>query len=204
MGQYYRAIVKKQNGRIDVYNRYIMKNGEKEYTPAKLTEHSWWLHEFVNAVCLDVYNRKEKNRIAWIGDYAHTYLRCYNLKAFNGLNQRQIKNLSDRCWKSKGKAVEPTDFNLDGLFLVNHTKEEYVDCSKYYKRNVMGDGWCLHPLPLLTCIGNGLGGGDYNSPTDDSTEDYVGAWAWDEISITDNPVYDYFPIEPIFKDKGWD
>lgn len=204
MGQYYRAMVKKQNGRIDVYNRYIMKNGEKEYTPAKLTEHSWWLNEFVNAVCLDVYQRKEKCRIAWIGDYAHTYLRCYDLTSFNGLNQRQIKRLSDRCWNCDGRAVKPTDFTLNGLYLVNHTKEEYVNCSEYYNRNIMEDEWCIHPLPLLTCIGNGLGGGDYNSPTDDSTKDYVGAWAWDEISIMHEPVYDYFPIAPVFKEKGWD
>ncbi len=31
MGQYYRAIVKKQNRRITVYNRYIMRGKEKEY-----------------------------------------------------------------------------------------------------------------------------------------------------------------------------
>ncbi len=207
MGQYYRAIVKKQNRRITVYNRYIMRNGEKEYMMAKLTEHSWWLNEFVNAVCLDVYNRKEKNRIAWIGDYAESYLECRELKSFNGLNQRQISRLTHQCWDCEGIAVEPTDFTLKDKYLINHTKGEYIDCNEFYKNSIMhskyGD-WCFHPLPLLTCIGNSLGGGDYSSPTDDSTEDFIGSWAWNEISIEDNPPEGFTEILPIFKEQGWE
>lgn len=166
MGQYYRAIVKKQNRRIDVYNRNILRNGKEEYMMAKLTEHSWWRNEFVNAVCLAVYERKEKNRIAWIGDYADTFLECMDLKTFNGLNQKQIKRLCEQAWDCNGISVAPTDFTLDGKYLINHTKREYIDCTKYFNASVMhskyGD-WCMHPLPILTCIGNGLGGGDYHS-----------------------------------------
>lgn len=206
MGQYYRAIVKKQNRRIDVYNRDIIRNGEKEYTPAKLTEHSWWLNDFVNAVCLAVYERNEKNRIAWMGDYADTFLACNDLKSFNGLNGRQIREMTKRAWNSEGIAVEPTDFTLEGLYLINHTKKEYIDCTKYFNASVMhtkyGD-WCLHPLPLLTCIGNGLGGGDYRYKTDDSTEEYVGYWAWDEISIEDKPINGFEEIYPVFRETGW-
>lgn len=204
MGQYYRAIVKKPNGRLDVYNRDIIRNGKSEYMVAKLMEHSWWLNEFVNAVCLDIYNSKAANRVAWIGDYATTYLDCFDLKELNGLDKAKIYRLSKRCWACDGKAVELTDFTLDGKYLINHTKKLYVDCSEYYADSVSSDEWCIHPLPLLTCIGNGLGGGDYNSPTDDSTEDYVGAWAWDEISIADKPVDAYFKAFPLFKEKGWD
>ena len=54
MGQYYRAMVKLQNGRTLVYNRNVMRNDKPEYTVAKLTEHAWWLNEFVNGVCLDL------------------------------------------------------------------------------------------------------------------------------------------------------
>ena len=204
MGQYYRALVKKQNGRIIAYNRDVIRNGKCEYMVAKLMEHSWWLNDFVGGVCLDIYNSKETVRVAWIGDYAHTYLDCYDLSKFNGLNKRQITRMTNRCWNCKGIAIPVNNFTLDGLFLINHTKKEYVDCNEYYKDNVMSDEWCIHPLPLLTCIGNGLGGGDYTSPTDDSTEDYVGAWAWDEISIADKPIEDYSKIFPIFKEKGWE
>lgn len=203
MGQYYRAIVKKQNGRFDVYNRYILINGKSEYTPAKLTEHSWWYNYFVNAVCLDLYNRKERNRIAWIGDYADTFLKCIGLKDFNGLDNTKIKKLTKRCWECDGRQVEKTDFTLYGLYLVNNTKEEYIDCSNYYQNNCMTGEWCMHPLSILTCIGNGLGGGDYSNPTDDSTEEYIGYWAWDEISIEDLPPTNYTEIKPIFKEKGW-
>ncbi len=204
MGQYYRAMVKKQNGRIVVYNRDVIRDGKPQYMVAKLTEHSWWLNDFVNAVCLDLYNSKETRRIAWIGDYASTYLDCNDLKQFNGLNKQKINRMTKRCWDCKGIAVPATDFTLDGLFLVNHTKKRYIDCSEYYKHNVTSDEWCIHPLPILTCIGNGLGGGDFNSPTDDSTEDYIGAWTWDEISIADKSTNGYIEIAPVFKEKGWD
>lgn len=137
MGQYYRAIVKKQNRRIDVYNRYILRDGKEEYMMAKLTEHSWWRNEFVNAVCLAVYERKEKNRIAWIGDYAETFLKCMDLKTFNGLNQKQIKRLTEQTWDCNGISVPPTDFSLDGLYLINHTKREYFDCTKYFNASVI-------------------------------------------------------------------
>ena len=201
MGQYYRAIAKKPNGRLDVYNRDVIRNGKPEYMMAKLCEHSWWLNDFVNGVCLDVYNSKAPNRLAWIGDYADTFLNCFDLKEHNGLNQRQIHRLYKRCWECDGRAVETTGFTLDGLFLINHTKKQYIDCAKFYNNSVMDDEWCFHPLPLLTCIGNGLGGGDYCSPTDESTEDYVGAWAWDEISIADKPVAGFTEILPVFKEK---
>ncbi|MCM1368641.1 MAG: hypothetical protein NC184_07530 [Roseburia sp.] len=168
-------MVKKPNGRIIVYNRNVIRNGKPEYMVAKLTEHSWWLNDFVNAVCLETYESKEFRRIAWVGDYANTYLACFDLPSFNGLNKAQINRMHKRCWRDeKGIDVPTTDFTLDGLFLINKTKKEYVDCSKYYQNSVMDDEWCLHPLPLLTCIGNGLGGGDYNSPTDDSTDEYIG------------------------------
>lgn len=204
MGQYYRAMVKKPNGRIDVYNRDVIHRGKPEYMLAKLCEHSWWPNDFVNGVCLDILNSKGVNRIAWIGDYADTFLDYTGLESHNGLDKEQIKRMHKRCWTIKGIAVNHTDFTLDGLFLINHTKKEYVDCSQYYKDSVMKDSWCFHPLPLMTCIGNGLGGGDYRSATDDSTEEYVGAWAWDEISIEDKPDPDYLAIFPIFKEKGWD
>ena len=30
-----------------------------------------------------------------------------------------------------------------------------LDGNSYYKRCVFDGGWCIHPLPLLTVIGNG-------------------------------------------------
>ena len=70
--------------------------------------------------------------------------------------------------------------------------------------NSDGDKWCMHPLSLLTAIGNGYGGGDYRSPTLASTFELVGYWAWDEINITDNIPENYELLQPIFKEKGWE
>lgn len=207
MGQYYKAIVKK-NGRMTVYNRNILRDVNCEYTPAKLTEHSWWLNEFVNAVCLDIYERKGNHRVAWVGDYAKSFLHNINRKSFNRLNGKQIARLHEQAWRCEGVAVSPTDFTLSGKYLVNHTKKEYFDGSLYFEKSCMhtkdnGD-WCMHPLPLLTCIGNGWGSGDYKSPTADSTKEYIGAWAWNELSIEDIPPAEYVEIYPVFKERGWE
>ena len=58
-------------------------------------------------------------------------------------------------------------------YVVNHTKRAYVDMSKLSTRD-----YALHPLPILTADGNGLGGGDYNG-----SYDRVGEWARDVITM---------------------
>lgn len=199
MGQYFRAMTQYKNI-ITVYNRNIKHNGKEEYTVAKLTEHAWWRNNFVNAVCLDVYRKQEPVCIAWIGDYAD------NVESLNGLDKSKITKLFNLCWDCKGTAVTPTDFTLQNLYLINHSKKQFVDCNEYFKNSVVyiqNVDWCFHPLPLLTCIGNGLGCGDFNHPTNDSTMNYVGAWAWDKISITDNCPKNYDEINLLFKERGW-
>lgn len=42
--------------------------------------------------------------------------------------------------------------------------------------------WVTHPLPLLTAIGNGRGGGDYHG----TNESMVGMWAMDLLSFTED------------------
>ena len=50
MGQYYNILMKEENKNTVVYNRDLIVNGKKEYTFAKLMEHSWWLNPMVNAI----------------------------------------------------------------------------------------------------------------------------------------------------------
>jgi len=57
---------------------------------------------------------------------------------------------------------------------------------QYVKRNVHKPSyddheWCAHPLPLLTALGNGMGGGDYRGK---EGKDNIGSWAFDEIYVT--------------------
>ena len=206
MGQYYYILMKEENKKSAVYNRDLIVNGKKEYTFAKLMEHSWWLNPMVNAIAEKIYNTVNPVQIIWMGDYANGFID--EKDTFNGLSYNKINKLYDRCWSrdSKTKAIKTTEFTLDGKFLINHTKKLYINCSKYYEDSVMktkdyGD-WCIHPLPLLTCLGNGLGGGDYRSPTDDSSDFLVGTWAWDNLSIKDEPILEYDELEPVFKEIG--
>ena len=200
MGQYYIVLEIENNKKLIVYNRNIIVDGKEEYMMAKLTEHSWWLNPFVNAICEKIYNNNH-SRIIWMGDYADQFASELEDK-HNGLTKAKIKSYHKRCWGEDDNtiAIPTTEFTLDDKYLINHTKREYINCSTYYKESEMEDEWCLHPLPLLTCIGNGLGGGDYRRPTLGSSTELVGMWAWDEISITDEPISDYTEIFPIFKE----
>ena len=205
MGQYYRVLEKENNKRLIVYNRNIIVDGKEEYMVAKLTEHSWWYNPFVNAVCEKIYNDARKSRIIWMGDYAKQF--ASNLEGtHNGLTPLKIRRYHKRCWATDSTtfSIPSTEFTLEGKYLINHTKKEYINCSTYFENSVMTDNWCMHPLPLLTCIGNGYGGGDYKSPTLGSSIELVGMWAWDEISIDDDPISEYTEIFPVFKEEGWE
>ena len=73
-----------------------------------------------------------------------------------------------------------------GCYVINRTKKQYYSRDDVKPFEVkFGDGtadnWQINPLPLLTCEGNGRGGGDYRS---DDCGSLVGTWARDLIEIT--------------------
>lgn len=165
MGQYYMVLLEKDGER-----KILDRSVDGEYTAAKLMEHSWWKNPFVGTVCKMLLNNPTK--IIWMGDYAD--------------DTEKIKELSDEdlysaVWGDdvKKEGVMKNVLLLDGLFLVNHTKKEYINCDEYKKACIDEDGWYIHPLPLMTAIGNGLGGGDYYG----INKDKVGYWDYDEISV---------------------
>jgi hypothetical protein len=93
----------------------------------------------------------------------------------------------DRC---KGNNQVPKDevypvSVLAGRYVINHSKREFVDKTKVPNR----DGWYIHPLPLLTCEGNGKGGGDFRGDSN-----LVGSWARDLISVYDTAPENYKEI----------
>ncbi len=205
MGQYYKTITVDDAGHFTAYNRKVIENGEEHYTMAKLLEHSWWENPFVNAIAETIYNDASR-RVVWLGDYSDEFMEDYP-DGFNGISKNRVCQWHNIVWgeHSRDKAIETTDFTLDNKFLINHTKKIFIDCSEYFKRSVTkkwnDDGWCIHPLPLLTCIGNGCGGGDYRFATEDSTVDMVGTWAFDEIGIEDEKPTDYTEVFPTFKEQ---
>ena len=156
MGQYYYAVILDANGWIRVW----MAPG----FGAKLMEHS-----YLGGIGVGTFEweltpegRHYMSRVVWCGDYADVE---------PGLG----KNLHLICNERNDLMLTPTAVTLgEHPFLVNHTKRQFVDKSKVPKG--LG-GFQIHPLPLLTCEGNGRGGGDF-----DGTSPLIGSWARDVIS----------------------
>jgi hypothetical protein len=156
MGQYYYGVILDENGWI----RAWMAPG----FGAKLMEHS-----YLGGIGVGTFEweltpegRHHMSRVVWCGDYAD---------AEPGLG----KNLHLICNERNDLMLTPTAVTLgEHPFLVNHTKRQFVDKSKVPKG--LG-GFQIHPLPLLTCEGNGRGGGDF-----DGTSPLIGSWARDVIS----------------------
>jgi hypothetical protein len=156
MGQYYYAVILDANGWI----RAWMAPG----FGGKLMEHS-----YLGGIGVGTFEweltpegRHHMSRVAWCGDYADVE---------PGLG----KNLHLICNERNDLMLTPTAVTLgEHPFLVNHTKRQFVDKSKVPKG--LG-GFQIHPLPLLTCEGNGRGGGDF-----DGTSPLIGSWARDVIS----------------------
>jgi len=185
-------------------------------TGLKLMEHSYIGNNFVEAVerLLSLNGAWYRTRFCWAGDYMdeglfvppdsltyvcdgeeynHTLYSYVNEKGKNVVEGAENINRSDYD-KAKSKAKELTDKFLSGLpkagkFLVNHTKKLCLDLSK---ERGTGEKWnngksiVIHPLPLLTCSGNGRGGGDFRA----EENELVGSWAGDVISMEYEPIYE--------------
>lgn len=188
MGQYFRPILGNLRG-LDckVFDRSV--DGER--TLAKLMEHSWWENPFVNSFAARLYHHKK--RVCWVGDYADApddfkfpFSSAIHVPCFAdvwGDNVRLLKSKS-------------TDLTLDGKFLVNHDTEQYVDLSEYKKLSADKDGWAIHPLPLLTAVGNDRGSGDFHDGN--IGYEYVGIWAWHLLSVTDKQPKKFAKFNLIF------
>lgn len=192
MGQYYMAILGDAYGlNCKVFDRSV----DGQYTFAKLMEHSWWKNPFVNAFSEFLYN--EPSRVAWVGDYADEpddfhfphcsafYVPCY-------------KEVWGETIKPVG--VASSDFNLDSKFLLNHDRQQFVDLDEYKRLSVDKDGWTIHPLPLLTAVGNDRGGGDFHEGN--TGFENVGLWAWQLISFADKPPKDFSKFLLVFKEDA--
>jgi len=184
MGQYYMPIIENVLGRT-VFDRSV----DGEYTMAKLMEHSYWDNPFCCAFAKKLVNTPTK--VCWVGDYAEP---------------KECKKLGftyDEVWGDNVNAVgvKSTTFSLDDVrYLVNETRKWVVDLKEYKRTAIRAKPrWgIINPIPLLTCLGNGRGGGDFHG-NEKSTNSYVGRWAWDVIYLTNNePPKNYRKIHPVF------
>lgn len=172
------------------FNRSV----DNEYTFAKLLEHSWWENSFVNSFSERLYNKL--SRVCWVGDYADkpddfnfpncsaSYIPCY----------REV-------WGDKVQTLSSTstDFKLDGKFLINYDTKQFVDLNEYNAKSIDKHGRTIHPLPLLTAVGNGRGGGDFHEGN--IGFENVGIWAWHLLKISDAPEKDFTKLDLVFIEK---
>jgi len=164
---------------------------------AKLREHSWAKNPFVRFVERQLMITPQ--RVVWSGDYADeedpSTITPFEIKALadekseywnskvlkeKGINLYSLSDIvgkltHDESVKSKYKHDYKSVAPLTAKYLVNHDRKEFVDKTKTPKDN---DGWQMHPLPLLTCEGNGRGGGDYRGESD-----LIGIWARNIIGV---------------------
>jgi len=159
MGQYYKPV------NIDkkefVYS-HDYENG------LKLMEHSWIENDFVAIVenLIKKGGAWYKNRIVWAGDYAENEPNT-NENLYDLVGEEPIKPKSKRDKKLR--------------YLKNLDTKEFVNLSKVPVSEVYNDfKFRIHPLPLLTCEGNGQGGGDYFGQ---DKNNLIGKWARNRVTI---------------------
>ncbi len=178
MGQYYRIFTcEKEGNNPKVYVSYDYDAG------AKLMEHSYYHNEFVEAVTsqlLLTQERDEPLRVWWVGDYANEEDIPECKKKYSPINS---------AWGDESKIwhIKEWSYSFDfeaQSYLINLDTHEYIDLQKAKTQNMV-PGWSgsIHPLPLLTAVGNGRGGGDYCEGS--TNMNMVGAWAGDLLQIVD-------------------
>ena len=174
MKQYYRPTVSIKENNIEVvwhFRSFDYNEG------AKLMEHSYFQNMLVGAVEKFLAENKDlKPRCAWMGDYG------------DEISMGDTKVIFDSGETMK----EPITIDVEGFeratmygYLINVSKHEYIDIS-HYLTDCGKDGELIcdiiHPLPILTAVGNGLSGGDYEG----ICMEYVGVWAGDIIIPTND------------------
>lgn len=162
MGQYYYPIVLDENGKKII----VWMCAHNYNNGLKLMEHSYLGNNFVSTFefGLSPEGPYYKSRVVWAGDYADK-------------EPDQEKNLYQMCdeYTMISPQVKETKMYR---YIINHSKKQFVDKTKAPTKRVEYTNWALHPLPLLTCEGNGRGGGDYRGESP-----LIGSWARDIISV---------------------
>ena len=176
MGQYYKpvSIEKKEHVLSHSYDSGL-----------KLMEHSWLNNSFVKAVCtlIAIGGAWYGDRIVWAGDYAGP-----EPNTENDENEGRGDNLYHIC----NTEVKPDVPKKEFRYVINMDTKEFVDTKKIPISDIWTDDkgkewpFIIHPLPILTCEGNGHGGGDLHKESD-----LVGKWARARVSVTDEVPTDY-------------
>lgn len=197
MGQYYLPLLIKGNSKKVFDNHVILKDGSTDWNGLKLMEHSWSENLVCGAVVNALYHNKQ--RVCWMGDYANEN----DFEQVNCDNRELKEKLYNIVWndRANGKHLQKTReedcVHLKELIIVNHTKKVYINCDEYLKHN-KDEGWCVHPLPILTCSASHSGGAYYGP-----NKHLCGTWFYDEIEVVDvgEIPANYEEVLPVFLDR---
>jgi len=164
MGQYYMPVsIEKEQS---VYS-HDYGNG------LKLMEHSWIGNNFVGVVERLISKGGDwfGTRIVWGGDYADGDVDANGVETGNFYQKFGENNIKPVFDKPKSRKLR---------YLVNLDKNEFVDLNKVPVTDVLYKKfkYRIHPLPLLTCEGNGRGGGDFRG---NDPNGLVGKWARNRV-----------------------
>lgn len=176
MEQYFRALLyNKENGTNTVYRWSGIGKSLDSDTP--LNRQYWWYNNFVGKIAKILY--KNPLKVAWVGNLSDESKALLNAAWSVMSNTIEIANIVD------------TAMFMEGKYLINHTQMLYISGSDYkdeMAQKVIGisDEQILHPLPLLTALGNGKGDNDYHG----RNQLDVGSWSYNVISVDDVPPND--------------
>lgn len=185
MGQYYMPCMLKDKSNAVGGHLYSHQwdNG------LKLMEHSYVGNNFVAAVesLLLPGQPWYRKRIVWSGDYGdmnRLYKGCVDANNHRDLVDEPIQ-------RTLAKSI----YRVSNYpYILNFTKRQFVDIRKVPVLDKGDHKWSVHPLPLLTCDGNGRGGGDYGLDNP-----YVGVWAKHRIGIANEVPKGFTEIVPNFE-----
>jgi len=195
MGQYYAIAFKDANG-IHTNDRKVEGDG---YCMAKLMEHSYFGVYIVDSVAKQL--EDTDTRLAWVGDYANEIEKQDDGTEVGEVEKATNFDISHKdVWADNPKnpmVFNRVEFDYGGKYLVNHDKKVYISFDNYLKDKNPKEDWVINPIPLLTVIGNGRGGGDYEG----TNMEYVGSWIWDLLSIEKEIPEGYEELPLTFKEN---
>lgn len=163
MGQYFIGAILKKN---HIKNKLPIKIAVSPTIFGdlyKLLEHSYIGSNYVGYILSLLGDDKYYGYpLVWAGDYADP---------INNKNYYSLAGLYVRSHKQ-------TNLGFDYYrYIINLSKKQYIDLMDY-------DDSYIHPIPILTSIGNGEGGnGDYIGT---SNANMVGKWAFDCFGVTND------------------
>ena len=210
MGQYYRPCVLKKNWKQAknvvkaTLDSWDFDNG------LKLMEHSWIGNGLVRRMEYLLANQFKGYPFVWSGDYADTVVtKKGNHNIYDESNDfiyknpnserdfeksalyKKLLNAIPNFWDGEGE-FNPYENIPYYRYLVNYSKKEYCVMPKHNSSKLI-----VNPLPILTCDGNGRGGGDYRIE-----DERIGSWAFDRIGLTNdnNEIVGFKEIDGFFEE----